>query len=212
MKRGLFITFEGTEGGGKSTQIELLARRLRESGEVVRQLREPGGTPLGEAIRELLKHSPAGRGMSPSAELLLVNASRAQLVHSVIQPALQAGEVVLCDRFTDSTTAYQGYGRGLALDQVNNAILAATDGLQPDLTLLLRVPVEVSEQRRLQRAGVADRFEESDREFFQRVGRGFDEIARENPGRVRVIDATGSIEAVHASIWQVVGPLTGARS
>ena len=113
---GLFITFEGTEGGGKSTQIQLLAKRLRELGRRVRVLREPGGTPIGEEIRHTLQHSEANRAMTSEAELLLMNASRAQLVREVIRPALDAGEVVLCDRFHDSTTAYQGYGRQLDLD------------------------------------------------------------------------------------------------
>ena len=113
--KGLFITFEGTEGSGKSTQISLLAERLRELGHTVRTLREPGGTPIGEEIRHTLKHSKDNDAMTPEAELLLMNASRAQLVREVIRPALAAGEIVLCDRFYDSTTAYQGYGRQLDL-------------------------------------------------------------------------------------------------
>ena len=111
--KGLFITFEGTEGSGKTTQISLLAERLRSMGYGVRTLREPGGTPIGEEIRHTLKHSPANHAMTAEAELLLMNASRAQLVREVIRPALAAGEMVLCDRFYDSTTAYQGYGRQL---------------------------------------------------------------------------------------------------
>ena len=149
--KGLFITFEGTEGSGKTTQISLLAERLRSMGYSVRTLREPGGTPIGEEIRHTLKHSPANHAMTPEAELLLMNASRAQLVREVIRPALAAGEIVLCDRFYDSTTAYQGYGRQLDLRMVKNIIDVAVGDTRPDLTLLFIVPQEVSEARRLAR-------------------------------------------------------------
>ena len=135
---GLLITFEGTEGGGKSTQIALLADRLRKLGHRARVLREPGGTPIGEEIRHLLKHHPANEVMMPEAELLLMNASRAQLVLEVIRPALTAGEIVLCDRFYDSTTAYQGYGRQLNLDLVRSVIDFAVGRTRPHLTLLLQ--------------------------------------------------------------------------
>src|SRR5678816_3975862 len=120
--KGLFITFEGTEGGGKSTQIRILAERLRQGNLAVRVLREPGGTPIGEEIRHTLKHSEVNHGMTPEAELLLMNASRAQLVREIIRPALSVGEIVLCDRFYDSTTAYQGYGRELDLAKVQQII------------------------------------------------------------------------------------------
>src|SRR5256885_15747121 len=122
MKKGLFITFEGTEGSGKSTQISILAEQLRALGHNVRTIREPGGTPIGEEIRHTLKHSLSNQAMTSEAELLLMNASRAQLVREVIRPALRAGEIVLCDRFYDSTIAYQGYGRGLDLKMVNAII------------------------------------------------------------------------------------------
>ena len=146
--RGLFITFEGTEGSGKSTQIALLTRRLSDLGHKVRALREPGGTPIGEEIRHTLKHSDVNHGMTPETELLLMNASRAQLVREVIRPALNSGVIVLSDRFYDSTTAYQGYGRGLDLELVRQTIACAVGETRPDLTLLLTVPVEVSEARR----------------------------------------------------------------
>src|SRR5690349_22883654 len=120
--KGLFITFEGTEGCGKSTQVGLLAERLRNMGCFVRTLREPGGTPIGEEIRHTLKHSHQNHAMTPEAELLLMNASRAQLVREVIRPALAAGEIILCDRFYDSTIAYQSYGRQLNLDTVRQVI------------------------------------------------------------------------------------------
>jgi dTMP kinase len=206
---GLLITFEGTEGGGKSTQVALLAERLRKQGHRARVLREPGGTPIGEEIRHLLKHSPANEVMMPEAELLLMNASRAQLVLEVIRPALTAGEIVLCDRFYDSTTAYQGYGRQLDLALVKSVIDFAVGHTRPHLTLLLHVPPEVSEARRQARqaaaaAGPRDRFEEADRAFFRRVELGFQKIAEAEPERVVVIDATQGIEAVHDDIWRHV--------
>jgi len=205
---GLFITFEGTEGGGKSTQIQLLAEHLRGLGQTVRQLREPGGTPIGEEIRHLLKHSDANHGMTSEAELLLMNASRAQLVREVIRPALAGGEVVLCDRFYDSTVAYQGYGRGLDLTLVKAVIDFAVGTTRPDLTLWLKVSPEVSERRRADRAAAAgpvrDRFEEADRAFFGRVEQGYRAIATAEPQRVRIIDANQSVESVAAAVRRVV--------
>ncbi len=207
---GLFITFEGTEGGGKSTQVALLTERLRRLGHKARVLREPGGTPIGEEIRRLLKHGPANEVMMPEAELLLMNASRAQLVLEVIRPALTNGEIVLCDRFYDSTTAYQGHGRQLDLALVQSVIDFAVGRTRPHLTLLLHVPVEVSEARRHARqaatASPRDRFEEADRAFFRRVEHGFQKIAEADPERIKVVDATQSIEAVHDDIWRHVNP------
>lgn len=211
MSSGLFITFEGTEGGGKSTQIRLLADRLRAAGHAVRELREPGGTPIGEEIRHTLKHSEANRAMTPEAELLLMNASRAQLVREVIRPALAAGEIVLCDRFYDSTTAYQGYGRGLNLKQVHSIIDFAVGDIRPDLTLLLAVPLAVSEARRLSRqvgqGFQRDRMEEADRAFFERVEKGYHAIAVAESRRIRVVDATQAVETVAVAIWAAVEPL-----
>ena len=148
---GLFITFEGTDGCGKSTQISLLAERLRALGRHVRTLREPGGTPIGEEIRHTLKHSQDNHAMTPETELLLMNASRAQLVREVIRPALAMGEIVLCDRFYDSTTAYQGHGRRLDLKMVQELIDVAVGGTRPALTLLLVVPQSVTRERLLAR-------------------------------------------------------------
>jgi dTMP kinase len=208
VSRGLFITFEGTEGGGKSTQIKLLAARLRAEGREVIELREPGGTPIGEEIRHLLKHSEANRAMTAEAELLLMCASRAQLVREVIRPALATGKIVLCDRFFDSTTAYQGHGRQLDLARVQAVIALAVGGTRPDLTLFLHVPIEVSEQRRRAREQaqpqLRDRFEEADRAFFERVEQGFQAIARAEPERFVTVDATSSIEAVQISVWHQV--------
>src|ERR1700679_694448 len=133
MAKGLFITIEGTEGCGNSTQVEFLTRRLRALGHRVRPLREPGGTPIGEEIRHTLKHSQQNQAMTPEAELLLMNASRAQLVREVIRPAIAAGEIILCDRFYDSTTAYQGYGRQLDLEKVRTVIEFAVGDTKPDL-------------------------------------------------------------------------------
>jgi dTMP kinase len=219
---GIFITFEGTEGGGKSTQIKLLAERLRALGCTVRVLREPGGTPIGEEIRHTLKHSESNHAMTPEAELLLMNASRAQLVREVIRPALAAGEVVLCDRFYDSTTAYQGYGRQLSLEMVGTVVEFAVGTTRPDITLLLKVPVTVSEARRQSRSSTAfssaeadvpgqppirDRMEDADRGFFERVELGFDAIARAEAARVKVVDATAEVGEVAAEIWERVEPL-----
>ena len=212
--KGLLITFEGTEGSGKSTQISLLANRLREMGRIVRTLREPGGTPIGEEIRHTLKHSQNNQAMSSEAELLLMNASRAQLVREVIRPALAAGEIILCDRFYDSTTAYQGYGRQLDLHMVDLISSAAVGETRPDLTLLLLVTTEMSEQRRLARQStlpfMRDRMEEADRAFFERVQQGYTEIAQAHPNRVRSLDASGSVDLVRDSIWKCVVPLLEA--
>src|SRR5882672_11790757 len=165
MMKGVFITFEGTEGSGKSTQISLLAEHLRAIGRTVRTIREPGGTPIGEEIRHTLKHSVANQAMTAEAELLLMNASRAQLVREVIRPALAADKIVLCDRYFDSTIAYQVYGRNLDPNQAQRIIDFAVGDTRPDLTLLLRVPLEVSEERRAARLGGAqrDRLESEDR-------------------------------------------------
>jgi len=211
--KGIFITFEGTEGSGKTTQISLLAERLRSMGHSVRTLREPGGTPIGEEIRHTLKHSPANHAMTAEAELLLMNASRAQLVREVIRPALASGQIVLCDRFYDSTTAYQGYGRELDLRMVKNIIDVAVGDTRPDLTLVFVVPHEVSESRLRARQPTLpltikrDRFEEADHTFFARVAKGYQAIARAEPGRVRQFDATGNVAAIEAAIWDLVQPL-----
>lgn len=204
---GRFITFEGNEGGGKSTQIQLLADRVAALGRTVVRLREPGGTRLGEEIRHLLKHSDAGAGMAPEAELLLMNASRAQLVREIIRPALASGAVVLSDRFHDSTVVYQGHGRGLDLSRVREVIDLAIGDTVPDLTLFLDVPVAVSEERRRLRGRgkpEKDRFEEADRAFFERVEAGYRELAASEPARVRRIDATQSVEAVAEEVWKLV--------
>jgi len=211
MTKGLFITFEGSEGCGKSTQVELLARRLRALGHRVRTLREPGGTPIGEEIRHTLKHSQNNHAMTAEAELLLMNASRAQLVREVIRPALDAGEIILCDRFYDSTTAYQGYGRELDLQMVKAVIDVAVGVTRPDLTLLLTVSPEIGEMRRAMRQStlpfMRDRIEEADKKFFERVAKGYEAIAAEEKNRVRVLDGSGPVENVCEKIWETVQPI-----
>ena len=209
--KGLFITFEGTEGSGKSTQVSLLAERLRSLCHRVRTLREPGGTPIGEEVRHTLKHSKDNHAMMAETELLLMNASRAQLVRETIRPALAAGEIVLSDRFYDSTTAYQGYGRQLNLQMVKQIIDAAVGDTRPDLTLLLQVPVEVKEARLASRQSilpfVRDRIEEADRDFFERVAKGYAAIAAAEPGRVKTLDANCPVKTLHDQIWKLVEPL-----
>ena len=198
---GFFITFEGTEGCGKSTHIHKLTERLQGDGHAVRVVREPGGTESGEQIRKLLKHGP--KNLTAEAELLLMNASRAQLVREVIRPALAGGEVVLCDRFYDSTTVYQGAGRGLDAAQVQSIIDFAVGETRPDLTILLQIPIEISEKRRANRQGT-DRFESANREFFERVEAGYAALAQSEPDRIRAIDADRPLNAVQADIWSAV--------
>jgi len=211
MQKGLFITFEGTEGCGKSTQVELLARRLAALGYRVRTLREPGGTPIGEEIRHTLKHSKNNAAMTAQAELLLMNASRAQLVREIIHPSLEAGEVVVCDRFYDSTTAYQGYGRQLDLEKVKTVVDFAVGDTKPNLTLLLQVPAKVSAERLHSRQTslpfVRDRIEEADRDFFERVAHGFSVIAAAEPQRVKLINGAQPVEVVCDRIWEIVQPV-----
>jgi dTMP kinase len=208
--KGLFISFEGTEGCGKSTQVELLVQRLRALGHIVRKHREPGGTPIGEEIRHTLKHSLQNHAMTAESELLLMNASRAQLVREVIRPALAAGEIVVCDRFYDSTTAYQGYGRELDLNQVKAVIDIAVGETKPDLTLFVHVPPEVSAERLRSRQEilpfVRDRIEEADRKFFERVAHGFSVVAASEPQRIKLINGAQPVEAVCADIWEHVQP------
>ena len=198
---GLFITFEGTEGSGKSTQIQRLGERLRGTGRSVRTLREPGA------------HNAA---MCAETELLLMNASRAQLVRELIRPALAAGGIVLCDRFYDSTIAYQAYGRQLDLEMVKAMIDFAVGETRPDLTLLMVVSEAVSVQRRKARQStlpfLRDRIEEADLEFFRRVAQGYQAVATAEPGRVRVIDGARSIESIAAEIWNAVQLLLARSS
>ena len=196
---GLFISFEGSEGCGKSTQISLLSERFRNAGSEVLLLREPGGCPLGERIRELLKFDPAGEGMTAQAELLLFAASRAQLVREVIRPALERGAVVLCDRFLDSTTVYQGVARALSPADVAAVNAFATGGTMPDITLLLDLDAAEGRRRAAGRRGPSDRMEREEAPFYEAVRRGYLELAASTP-RIEVINASGSVEQVGESV------------
>jgi dTMP kinase len=208
---GLLISFEGSEGCGKTTQIKLLAQRIEKQGASVLMVREPGGTPIGEEIRHTLKHSSNNHEMRAETELLLMNASRAQLVREVIRPALAAGKVVLCDRFYDSSVAYQGYGRGLELKHVESVISFAVGSTRPDLTLLFETTAAEIQQRlevrQANTAPVRDRIEEADKAFFERVRIGFTAIAKLEPNRIKTVDASGTVEEVSKRVWNLVGPL-----
>ncbi|WP_165663926.1 dTMP kinase [Metapseudomonas otitidis] len=184
---GLFITLEGPEGAGKSTNRDFIAARLRERGVEVLLTREPGGTPLAERIRELLL-APSDESMAVDTELLLMFAARAQHLDRVIRPALEAGQVVLCDRFTDATYAYQGGGRGVSMARIAELERFVQGSLRPDLTLVFDLPVEVGLQRAAAR-GRLDRFEQEDRSFFEAVRQTYLERADQAPERYRVIDA-----------------------
>jgi dTMP kinase len=208
MAVGKFITFEGPEGGGKSTHIKRLAERLKSLGYEVLVTREPGGTPTGEAIRGILQHEHTGEAICPEAELLLFEASRAQLVRTVILPALQKGIWVLCDRFADSTTAYQGYGRGFGLETILSLNSHAVGECIPDLTLLMDIDVQSGRQRLAQRNlalnTTSDRIEREAVEFHERVRAGFLALAQRWPDRIKVVDVKREPDVVAAEIWQHV--------
>lgn len=197
----MFITFEGPEGSGKSTQITRAADYLRARGKAVVCTREPGGTPISDQIRAVLLAAD-NAGIVPLAELFLYFASRAQHVEEKIRPALRAGNIVLCDRFADSTLAYQGYARGLDIQQITRLNDVATGGLHPDLTLLLDLPVEIGLRRAHARANAVaeaereDRFEREELEFHRRLREGYLALARQHDQRYRIIDATGDVEQV----------------
>ncbi len=204
MTPGRFITFEGPEGGGKTTQARRLVAHLEAAGHTVLYTREPGGTPTGEAIREILQHDRAGEPIGPEAEVLLFAASRAQLVRRVIRPALAQGIWVVADRFMDSTTVYQGYGRGFPVERMIEINAFAVGGTVPDLTLLLDLDVTDGLRRlrtRQAEGGPApDRMEREERTFHERVRAGYLDLARRWPERFRVIDAS----AAEASVAEAV--------
>jgi dTMP kinase len=196
MSRGRFITLEGIEGAGKSTVAQLVSEWLAARGITARVTREPGGTPLAERVRKIvLERGP--EAVSPRAETLLMFAARSIHVENLIRPALERGEWVICDRFTDATRAYQGYGRGMDLGWIEQLAAAIHGDLQPDCTLLLDLPVAVGLSRARGRSGMAaDRFEAERSEFFERVRQGYLALARHEPERVRVIDASLALPAV----------------
>jgi dTMP kinase len=206
----LFITLEGPDGGGKSTQARLLAEHLRGLGHEVLQTREPGGTPIGDQIRRVLmdlENTP----MHPRTEILLFSASRAQLVHEVIRPHLQAGGLVVSDRFYDSTLAYQGYGHRLDLEALRAITAFATGGLTPDLTLLLDLPAEEGLMRRQQHGGW-NRLDAYNLEFHHRVRQGYQELAAAAPERWRQVDARGTVESIQGALRAIVGEHLARRT
>jgi dTMP kinase len=202
---GLFITLEGPEGAGKSTNREYLAQRLREQGIEVLLTREPGGTPLAERVRELLL-APSAEPMAADTELLLVFAARAQHLAEVIRPALARGIVVLCDRFTDATYAYQGGGRGLSVERIGQLEQFVQGALRPDLTLLFDLPIEVG-LARAEARGRLDRFEQEARSFFQAVRQTYLERAAQAPARYRIVDAGQSLAQVQLALEAILPEL-----
>jgi len=201
--RGHFISFEGGEGCGKSTQARLLAERLRAAGRKVLLTREPGGTAIGDEIRKILQYNKSSHNMTSECELLLFSASRAQHVREVIQPAVARGEVVICDRFLDSTTAYQGYGRALPLELIAKVHQLAVGDCLPHLTLLIDVDPKIGLERARGRE-LFDRMENQSLEVYERVRRGFLELAKREPKRFVVISGAQGVEPVQAEILRAL--------
>ena len=201
----MFITFEGLDGAGKTTQIERLRRRLEDLGTRVVMTREPGGTPIGDALRAMLL-DPGQTSLSPHTEALLYAASRAQLLAEVIRPALNESGIVICDRYVDASIAYQGAGLQLGTEAVGSVNAFATGGLQPDLTILMDLPVDESRHRVSEslRTTGPDRIEQRDAEYFGRVRKAFREIAQHEPHRVVVVDARKTPEELEQEIWYLV--------
>lgn len=196
-KKGLFITFEGIDGCGKTTQIKLLKKHLEKQGYTVLLTREPGAKGLGEKLRKILLNYDGV--VSPNCESFLFLADRSQHIDTIIKPAIDKGTIVLCDRHTDSTVAYQGYGRGLNLHQIISLNEIATNGIKPDLTFVFDIPVSTS----LERVGkTKDRMESAGIEFFEKVRIGYLEISKEDPVRVKVLDGTNDINSIHDKIIQ----------
>lgn len=198
MKTGLFITFEGADGCGKTTQLNLLKEYLMKNGYDVLLTREPGGKGLGEKFREILLNYDGV--VSERCETFLFLADRAQNIDQIVKPAIENGQIVLCDRHIDSSVAYQGYGRGLDIDEIKKLNMLATGGLLPDLTLVFDIDIETS----MQRVGKQkDRMESSGNAFFNRVRNGYLELAKQEPSRLKVVDATGSIEDIHKQVIEI---------
>ena len=202
---GRFITLEGGEGAGKSTNLDYIQRRLEAAGVVLQVTREPGGTPLGEKVREVLLN-PEHAGMSSDAELLLMFAARAQHLHQAILPALGKGSWVLCDRFTDATYAYQGGGRGIDAGRIRSLEDWVQQGFQPDMTLLFDLPVELG-MKRAGKRGALDRFEQEQTAFFEQVREAYLQRARQDPQRFRIIDAGHELLAVQRQLDGVIDEL-----
>lgn len=204
--RGLFVTFEGIDGSGKTTQMELCAQALESAGHAVVLTRNPGGTEFGLELRQILLHST--KPVYPLSELLLFIADRAQHMDELVFPALKAGKIILCDRHLDSTVAYQGYGRGLSLETIQELNQIAIQGRKPDLTLLFDGDLNVLAQR-VNHRGQADRMEQEKADFHRRVREGYLAIAQQEPKRITVVDATQDIQALHT---QVMAYITAAYS
>jgi len=203
--KGIFISFEGIEGTGKSTQAKLLAEYLSEKGYRVMQTMEPGGTKISLKIRDLLLSLDSG-GMDYVTELLLYNAARVQHITEVIEPALERGDIVITDRFSDSTVAYQGYARGLDLQLIDSLDLIATGKLRPDITILLDIAVKTGIARN-KSLNKSDRLELEDMSFHEKVRKGFIQIAVSEPGRVKVVDSSGSLVEVHQEVVKIISAL-----
>jgi len=209
--RGIFVTLEGPDGAGKSSQATRLAERLRDTGREIVLTREPGGTTVGEGVREVLMYSPPG-SLDSATDALLFNAARSRNVREVIRPALERGAVVICDRFGDSTRAYQGYGGGVPLEKLERVTELATDGLLPDRTILVDLSVEAGLARRQagEERGLT-RFETDDAAhgltFHERVRAGYLEMAAADPGRWRLVDGAQDPEAVARAVWSAVADL-----
>lgn len=202
MSKGLFITFEGADGCGKTTQIKLAAEYLKNKGYDVILTREPGAKGLGEQLREILLNYDGI--VSDRCESFLFLADRAQHIDTIVVPAVDAGKIVLCDRHIDSTVAYQGYGRGQDIEQINKLNMIATNNRKPDLTIVFDIDVETS----MSRVGSEkDRMESSGTEFFNKVRHGYLEIAKQEPQRVRVLDAAKSIEEIHEGVIKLINSL-----
>jgi dTMP kinase len=206
----LFITFEGPDGSGKTTQLQLLAEYLQRQGHRVLCTREPGGTAIGDQIRHIL-HDVNNTDMTPLAEILLYSASRAQLVAQVIKPVLATGGIVLCDRYADSTYAYQGYGRGLDLAVLKMIAKFATQNVQPDLTIYLDLPAEAGLRRKQQAnsagQGEWNRMDQLTLDFHKRVRQGYLTMAQAEPSRWLVIDAEQSVSQIHQAVWRAVAKI-----
>jgi dTMP kinase len=210
-RRGLFITVEGIEGVGKSTQLLRLARRLESAGREVVMTREPGGTPLAESIRQLVLQ-PRGERIPADAELLLMFAARVVHTDNLIKPALARGACVLCDRYHDATYAYQGGGRGIAREDIDRVAALALRGFAPDLTLLFDAPVSVALARMRARGAEPDRFEAEQQAFFGKARDVYLARLAAEPGRIKLVDATQSPEQVEHAVWQQVAALTDRES
>jgi dTMP kinase len=204
MPRLPFITFEGSEGSGKSTQADRLAARLQRSGFPYILTREPGGTPIGESIRDLLQFAPHNSNMTPETELLLFEASRSQLVREVIKPALERGMCVIADRFSDSTTVYQGAARQLDREMIERVNAFAVADCVPDITFVLDVDAAAAESRMQREPRKADRMEQQSGEFYERVREGYRELAAGEPKRIVIVDGSGEVDEIEKQIWETL--------